>query len=182
MNRQGSTDAANALLESWFCRSMGLGKSYEFVGTVGRWPWKPIIWKSCILPKHRFVLWLVAHGKLLTRDRQSYVDNKACVLCNRAIESVEHLFFQCKVATELWNIVREWLGMKKIMGSMGAVLRAFIGAYRGSSLSAKRRVVAFAAGVYHIWNFRNRALFEDEVPDITGTAMKTKILTMRCTS
>lgn len=183
VTRQGSIDGATALLESWFSNGKGLGKAYEFfIGAVGRWPWKPIIWKSCILPKHRFILWMVAHGKLMTRDRQSYVEDKECVLCKRANESVDHLFFKCKVATELWNTIREWLGMEKIMGTVGAVLRAFRGVYRGSNMLSKTRIVALAASVYQIWNFRNRALFENEVPDIARAVMKIKILTMRCTS
>lgn len=78
---------------------------------------------------------------------------------------MEHLFFQCKVVIELWNTIREWLGMKKVMGSMGAMLRAFRGIYRGANLSTKMRVVALAACVSQIWNMRNRALFENENPD-----------------
>lgn len=72
----------------------GFPRAYDsFVQKMCSWPWKPIIWKSCILPKHRFAIWLFAHDKFLTRDRLGDMPDKRCVLCNGANESFGHIFF-----------------------------------------------------------------------------------------
>lgn len=179
--RKWSVEEARICLENWFGRDRGLGISYDFfVHKVGRWPWKPISWKSCILPKHRFALWLFAHGKFLTRDRQSYVENKLFVLCTISGENADHLFFKCRVSMNIWEGIREWLDMRKNMCSPNSVLKAFHGVYRGGSGMANMRTIALAACVYHIWNARNRALYEEENPDINGIILKIKILSLRC--
>ncbi|XP_073291031.1 uncharacterized protein [Primulina huaijiensis] len=135
--------------------------------------------KCCILPKQRFLLWLVSHRKLLTRDRLGYLLDKSSVLCNYSAESVSHLFFDCPIARSIWNCIRSWLGMRKRMGTTAAYLNAFRGVYRGSSALNKMRCVALAATVYHIWNIRNRKIFEDEQPNIEGTILKIKIHVLR---
>lgn len=81
IRRVGPKEGAIICLEKWFGEEGGLSKTYEFfVKKIGVWPWKPIVWKSSILPKHRFTLWLFTHGKLLTKDRQPYVDDKMCAM------------------------------------------------------------------------------------------------------
>lgn len=181
VNRVGTVQLAKEKLSGWFGGSNGMTKAYDFfVNKVGKWPWKPLIWKSCILPKHRFILWLYAHGKLLTKDRQCYVEAKSCVLCGKEEESLSHLFFKCSVSMLIWNAIREWLGMHKLMLQPSSVLRAFRGIYRGNSSIAKARVNAVAACVYAIWNARNRAIFEGERPIVDDIIRKIMIVTCRC--
>ncbi|XP_075473833.1 uncharacterized protein LOC142504874 [Primulina tabacum] len=112
----GSIEAATARLHNWFGISGGLSKAYAyFVNAKGVWPWKSLLAKICILPKHLFVLWLLVHSKLLTRDRLGFVLDRRCVLCNHANESVAHLFFQCRVSKQIWDRVRSWLSMNKMI-------------------------------------------------------------------
>ncbi|XP_073041834.1 uncharacterized protein [Primulina eburnea] len=174
----GSVSDAVIKLEEWFGGIKGLSKVYDFF--VGRWNnWPPLIAKSCKMSKHRFNLWLVAHRKLLTRDRLGYLDDRSCVLCNFAVESVNHLFFDCPISQAIWNSIRSWLGMRKLMRSLSAVLAAFRSVYRGTSALNKMRCVALGATVYQIWNIRNRTIFEHEQLDMDRTIMKIKIHVLR---
>lgn len=82
IERKGSKDAAIDCLNCWFGGTGGVSQAYDFfVGKVGKWPWKPLLWKSCILPKHRIALWMFSHGKFLTRDRLGIcqIKNVCCV-------------------------------------------------------------------------------------------------------
>lgn len=163
--RLGSVDLAKTTLSGWFVNCNGTAKAYDFfVKKIGRWPWKPLLWKSCIIPKHRFILWLFAHEKLLTRYRQCYIEDKVCVLCNIQMETSSHLFFECNFSRAIWHAVRILLGMDKLMQTSSTLLRAFRSIYRGNSYIAKARCNATAACVYAIWTARNRAIFEDEKP------------------
>lgn len=124
--RQGCIGNGTRYLEGWFGRDGGLTYAYDFyVHKVGKWPWKLLLWKSYILPKHWFVLCLFAHGKLLTRDRQYYISDKTCVLCKRDEESSHHLFFSCSISNRIWQGIRDWLGMKKNMATNTSILKIF---------------------------------------------------------
>lgn len=182
-SRFGSITAAMIGLNSWFQGGLGLNGAYKFfMQSTGKWPWKPIIWKNCLVPKHRFTTWLLAHGKLLTKDRQPYIQDKSCGLCYVHMESTAHLFFECPIALAVWNNIRDWLGMKKNMRSVSSTLTAFRGIYRGNTRLARLRIMGLAATVYQIWNLRNRSIFENEDPDIDATTRKIQITILRCIS
>ncbi|XP_073056870.1 uncharacterized protein [Primulina eburnea] len=177
----GTTAAAISRLHSWFGKSGGLSRVYDFfVHAKGRWPWKPILAKSYILPKHRFVLWLFAHSKLMTCDRLGFLSDQRCALCKVTDESVAHLFFRCEISKRLWDKVLDWLDMKKTMASSTSVLCAFRNFYKGNSMLARMRITALSATVYQVWNLRNRVMFDDEKMDIDVIFMKMKIHTFRC--
>ncbi|GFS35290.1 hypothetical protein Acr_00g0038900 [Actinidia rufa] len=63
--------------------------------------WPKMVWSSCIMPKHSFILWLGLKDRLLTRDKiQEFSEDTSCPLCTNLDESVDHLFFQCNVAKQ----------------------------------------------------------------------------------
>ncbi|XP_073061705.1 uncharacterized protein [Primulina eburnea] len=176
----GSTSAAIARLHSWFGTSGGLSRAYDyFVHSKGSWPWKPILAKSYILPKHRFMLWLFAHSKLMTRDRMPFLSDRRCELCMEEDESVAHLFFKCRISKLIWDNVRRWLDMRKIVGSRNTVLNAFRNNYKENSALTKMKITALSATVYHVWNLINRVLFEKEKINIEAILTKIKIHTYR---
>ncbi|XP_075477364.1 uncharacterized protein LOC142518465 [Primulina tabacum] len=108
--KYGSKETAAAQLDSWFHNKGGVSRAYEFFAQKnGNWPWKPLLSKHYILPKHRFVLWLLAHRKLLTRDRLGYLQDSKCVLCLQEDESNLHLFFQCRITILVWDELEDGL-------------------------------------------------------------------------
>lgn len=160
---------------------MGVSKAYDFfAGKIGKWSWKPIIWKSSILPKHRFALWIFAHGKFLTRDKLGDIPDKNCVLWKEKNETFQHLFYECKATKQIWKSIRLWLGMDKNMGSATAILKAYRTTYRGNSTLAKMRYAALAACVYHVWTARNKAIFENECFNMKNICYKIKCTIFRC--
>jgi hypothetical protein len=59
-----------------------------------------------------FFLWLLSNNRLLTRDnleKRQKLDNNRCMFCDEK-ESVEHLFFSCVVARQVWVVVSEIVG------------------------------------------------------------------------
>ncbi|XP_073271519.1 uncharacterized protein [Primulina huaijiensis] len=179
----GTKEIAQQKICYWFASHQGMSRAYEyFVQSKGKWPWKIILSRHCILPKHRIILWLLAHQKLLTRDRMGFVEDKICMLCNEVDESNSHLFFKCRISKTIWDGVRHWLDMKKIMATPTSILKAFRETYRGKSTLDKMRVTTLAATVYNVWNLRNRVIFEGEKPKIEDTIRKIQIHTYRCVS
>jgi len=70
--------------------------------------WKKL-WRLKCPGKIRHFLWRFAHNSLALRwnleRRRMDVDTK-CVLCNRQTEDGGHLFFKCKDARKVWEILR----------------------------------------------------------------------------
>lgn len=158
-------------LQSWFeCPKASLDRAYRwFIPRRTQWPWKPLVCKPGILPKHRFYLWIFAHKKLLTRDRQPYIQDKMRMLCGGKEETFDHLFFACVKTKELWEKVKDWLRLRKNMGSAHTLLCAMRGIYRGSTMANKWKMATIAATIYHIWEMRKKKIFEDAEPDLNSS-------------
>lgn len=106
------------------------------------------------------------------------IKNVSCV--KRKMKHLITCFLNCKQSNEVWNTIRNWLGMRKIMGSFTAVLKAYRTTFRGNSILAKMRCAALASCIYHIWNARNRAIFENEKMNTEDIFWKTKCIIFRC--
>lgn len=69
-------------------------------------PWKKSVWFSQHIPKHGFIHWVVTWDRLPTRDRLRRWGLQVpdtCLLCNVAVESHTHLFFDCMYASQVWE-------------------------------------------------------------------------------
>lgn len=74
-----------------------------------RQPWCLLIWNSHFIPRHFFITWLAIHHKLMTQDKMRSWRNHeelTCSLCNRTMDSHEHLFLQCEYIMRVWRCVQ----------------------------------------------------------------------------
>lgn len=69
---------------------------------------KKRIWKLLTLPKIRMFLWRAVSGALAVAERLNTrglgVDN-TCKLCQGAPEMINHILFECPIATRIWSDV-----------------------------------------------------------------------------
>jgi hypothetical protein len=68
------------------------------------------IWKVITEGKHRFFVWLLVQGKILTADKL-LVRNWPCnstTVCDQEFETAKHLCLQCVFAQEVWVLVAAW--------------------------------------------------------------------------
>lgn len=61
------------------------------------------------------------------------------------------------------------------MNSAQELLNEFRGIYRGSTRKHKRNIATIAAMIYHIWDTRNKNIFEDANPDADKVMRKIQI-------
>ncbi|XP_074297188.1 uncharacterized protein LOC141627882 [Silene latifolia] len=75
-------------------------QGYEWLNPRGLMlPWVPWVNIKWMIPRHAFLVWIVAQQKLLTQDRlQKFgmVQSNVCYLCGVEEEDHEHIFFQCR--------------------------------------------------------------------------------------
>lgn len=69
-------------------------------------PWLKLVWHPLHIKKCSFFLWLALQNRLLTKDRMlafgMNVDS-TCVLCNREIETIQHLFTTCVYSRQVFK-------------------------------------------------------------------------------
>ena len=98
------------------------------------------------------------------KDRLSTMDrimkwsqgvDTACVLCKAAIETRNHLFFECSYASQLW----EYLAKGILLGTYSINWSLLVRIVTSGSLDKKGMFCiryAFQAAIYAIWRERNR--------------------------
>ncbi|XP_057954196.1 uncharacterized protein LOC131148498 [Malania oleifera] len=124
--------------------------------------WAREVWYCGSPPKHAFCLWLGVKGKLLTCDRMMGEDiDQVCVFYKAKNETLDHLFFRCKVTAEVWNAIRRWLGIKRQMPTIKVAVKWLHKEAKGKGMVAASKKNGLAATVYFIWHFRNRCKFEN---------------------
>lgn len=122
--------------------------------------WDGMVWESWSLPRHSFILWLVALGKLKTRDRLQFLSTDTqCALYGQEEESHSHLFFACDWTSLLWRKVESWLRITRNMGTLNSAIRGLTSNKKGLQLRMRR--VSLALVVYLIWEERNRRIFDN---------------------
>jgi len=87
-----------------------VNSAYKFLnqGNLQRqhWPWKHI-WKIKIPFKVVCFTWLLAREAVLTQEnlkKRKFSLCSRCYLCGEQVETVSHLFLQCRTTTRLWRI------------------------------------------------------------------------------
>jgi len=145
----------------WMFNSDGLYSSqslYKIINFRGVIPVHvSAVWSIKAPPRIHFFLWLLMHNKVLTRDNLSKkrkVEDAACLFCCEP-ESVQHLFSECVVAKQMWQIISGLLDCEvgKNLDSIGVMW-----------LSNKRFCVhnmICAAGLWALWKLRNVLCFQN---------------------
>ncbi|KAF4347561.1 hypothetical protein G4B88_009756 [Cannabis sativa] len=60
------------------------------------------VWSKNVHYRHSVMIWRAVMGCVPTRDRLEFVGDKSCRLCDGAIESALHIFWECHCARALW--------------------------------------------------------------------------------
>lgn len=126
IDKIGSIHQAKQLICSWlrngkFCASL----AYDWLRVKHeRSPWMNLIWRSYILPKKSFILWLALRGKLNTKDHWFEIPSDMhCVFCKSHPETISHLYLRCTSVKAIWYSIRRWLNMSGSMTTLLSVVK-----------------------------------------------------------
>ncbi|CAN1805352.1 Putative ribonuclease H protein At1g65750 [Linum perenne] len=131
------------------------------------WPDFPkgVVWSKMVPTKIQGFLWMVWHGKIASIDnlqKRGMVLTNWCVLCEKNLESIDHMFLHCPFATSVWG----WVSSKlSLIGPRNASMRGLIEAWKGmnctSRFSAASKVVLHGF-CWFIWLERNARIFNED--------------------
>ncbi|XP_050233365.1 uncharacterized protein LOC126681854 [Mercurialis annua] len=128
-------------------------------------PWIKILWGKNSIPRHNFILWLALKRRLRTKDKLKnwgITPYNDCVQCTNGIETIEHCFFECDMAVEVWRIFLPICRTTEKIETWRRMVSWFCRKATGKNILANIRRVTFASVVYALWNVRNRKFFLKE--------------------
>ncbi|KAI8571379.1 hypothetical protein RHMOL_Rhmol01G0115400 [Rhododendron molle] len=121
-------------------------------------PWQKIIWSGNAVPRWSFILWLVVLQRLSTKDRLNswglHLDG-TCSLCNSAVETHQHLFFECSFSTVVWQHLVNKNMVLDMPSHLVEVLDWYGVQVKGKSLRCMSLTSSLAATIYGLWRERN---------------------------
>jgi hypothetical protein len=84
-----------------------------------------IVWKGWAMPKEKNHAWLAMQNRLWTTDRfrRCGWDNCGpCQFCKQTKENHDHLFVHCRFKMKIWDLLKDWLGLRGVFPSHWAGL------------------------------------------------------------
>ncbi|GJV16116.1 putative RNA-directed DNA polymerase [Tanacetum coccineum] len=153
--------------------------------------WFHVVWFSHQLPRHAIHLWLVIKRKLKTQDllRQWDVSNSTnlslllCPLCDTQPDSHDHLFFECRFSSRIWEHLKSFTGIPNLPSDLNAIVDYLSPLAKMRSIISVVCKLVFAASCYYIWQERNCRLFKKtkrtqvQIIEMIKTNVRLKLLT-----
>ena len=117
-----------------------------------------VLWHPLHIPRHSFMLWLAAQGRLRTSDRLpvTSIDDQNCKLCTNLPESHDHLFFSCSFSSQVWKLIQDRSHKQWPALPWNGLLDWTARRYKDArSIDDFIGPLIFAGTVYHVWQERN---------------------------
>ncbi|XP_039056455.1 uncharacterized protein LOC120199456 [Hibiscus syriacus] len=85
-----------------------------------------------------------------------------CIFCVAAVETRDHIFFECTVASSLWSALFSLNGLQFKHHSWDAFFDLAAACWKGKSPLTTIMKIASNALIYTIWKERNKRLFQSQ--------------------
>lgn len=123
------------------------------------------IWKSKLIPKVAFFIWLVVKNKVLTMNtlmRRGFVMANRCNLCFQKEEDINHILIHCDYTMQIWD--RLWRE-GKILFQKPHTSTGFIQAMDSEKEKGQPWIILIAHIWWQIWKQRNARIFENKLTE-----------------
>ncbi|GJW65932.1 RNA-directed DNA polymerase, eukaryota, reverse transcriptase zinc-binding domain protein [Tanacetum coccineum] len=132
------------------------------------WPkvqWSHVIWFSQYNPRQAFILWLAIQEKLMTQDKILQWNqgvNLKCSFCLGCEDSHDHLFFQCHYLPKVWDKLKDKGNLHNAQNSLVNVVSIIATKNVKNNIWCILQKLLVAYVVYHLWQERNKRIFQNE--------------------
>ncbi|XP_019258719.1 PREDICTED: uncharacterized protein LOC109236934 [Nicotiana attenuata] len=138
---------------------------HKLRGSFSKVSWRRVVCNNAC-PRWTFLVTMTAHGKLYTKDRLSkwgiQIDQE-CVPCSQASETIQHLFFECPYAAELWGNLLAWQGIRRPVYRWAEELTRAEKWLKRKTATTELYKMTLAACAYYVWQERNNRIFQAKV-------------------
>ncbi|GLT27441.1 hypothetical protein SLA2020_024380 [Shorea laevis] len=124
------------------------------------WGW---VWKLPTLPKIKYFIWLLVHGKIKSMDflhGLSIVQDPICKVCNNQVETLDHIFRGCPpAAAVLSRLLPGCLDMDHAMMDFGVWIKIQTSKMTPSSIHQIPWTIIFCFALWMIWKQRSYIIY-----------------------
>ncbi|XP_058777009.1 uncharacterized protein LOC131651362 [Vicia villosa] len=125
--------------------------------------WSNFPWdKDSPSPSHSMVVWRFIHHKIPTDDNytiRGFSLPSMCSLCHSSSKSMEHLFFSCTFASNLWNWIKSKCEINLKILCYNDCLKLLDKSWSAQALAVIK--TSMVGIFYEIWSSRNKARQEN---------------------
>lgn len=124
--------------------------------------WARLIWPRFTTNKCSFVAWLALQKRIATKTRLAtwgVILDTTFPLCNMAEETVEHLFFECRVSKFIWSeicVFNGWL----LPADWTNLVENYMKKWKNGVLDTAKKA-AWCTALYYVWKLRNDKVFKE---------------------
>ncbi|GKV17362.1 hypothetical protein SLEP1_g27876 [Rubroshorea leprosula] len=144
------------------------------------WSW---IWNICTIPKIKYFLWLVMHGRILTFDtlaQWGVVSDNRCPRCRNGPETLTHIFRECQYAALFWNsIIPQSISTYNQNLDFKSWIKVNVGVHNSPPSSSTWPTV-FSYAVWSIWYSRNQLVHDNKHISIFDLKCSTLVRAQEC--
>ncbi|XP_071727014.1 uncharacterized protein [Rutidosis leptorrhynchoides] len=122
-------------------------------------------WYKPIPRKVNVLLWRLGVERLPTRlnllMRGLEINSITCPVCSQNLETRDHIFFVCEVASQIWVKIRRWVDCNMPVFNSWSDWILWFEHWSGSE-ECKNKVIAIAAACFwFVWKHRNGIVFNN---------------------
>lgn len=131
----------------------------ELKGTEAMAPWATIVWAGRGIPRHNLLTWLFVLNRCPTRDRIAswgLQTDTACLLCNQAVESRDHLFNLCPYSWTIWVEISRRCNLQPMQNWDQTLSQ--LQCLQGDKTAKKLTLLCWQSTIYWVWQERNKRL------------------------
>nr|GFB08120.1 hypothetical protein [Tanacetum cinerariifolium] len=124
-------------------------------------------WNTCLPRKVNIFIWRLHLDRLPHRlnlsKRGLEIDSILCPICNNNVESIDHVFFSCEVASSAWRLLRIWCNIFDLSIPSYTNWISWIDNMPGSNVKKDRLFVIVTSMFWILWKYQNNVTFNSHV-------------------
>ncbi|XP_035832997.1 uncharacterized protein LOC118481817 [Helianthus annuus] len=142
---------------------------------------KVLKWSSWIPKKINYFLWRVVLNRIPTKEalaiRNVPMPSLVCVMCNKELESADHLLITCEFAQQLWVGVSQWMKITLPRYLLSVVdLLNYINNLQMEGNKQKAVYMISATVCWSLWKARNDKIFNNKACQLSKMMGEVKAL------
>lgn len=139
---------------------------YPLRGERAAVAWANSVWSAYEIPRHSFLTWLVIQNRCPTKDRLlrwGLQVSPLCALCNTAVESRNHLYYECPYSKDLWSLTASRCALTPLYDWEPTVSQ-MISLPRNKNRRPRTLLVllGWKSTIYWLWTERNERLHSNK--------------------
>ncbi|GJS33717.1 RNA-directed DNA polymerase, eukaryota [Tanacetum coccineum] len=123
-------------------------------------------WDKSIPRKVNVFMWRLSLDRLPHRlnlsSRGMDIPAISCPSCNANVESANHVFFECDIATDMWKLVFRWCDIPLFQASSWDSFNDWIISWHASKEKKHRFYVITTSVLWWLWRYRNSITFNSQ--------------------